>query len=157
MENSTSSTGAQLLPTTSEIDFSLVISIIALLVAAWAANETREARLDSKRMQLRGDTLAYIQEVRSVVNTFNCYGLVKGAKMEGKDDFMRFLEDHEISMREGISQLDNFGASALAIYKKNLNAVKGQSQNKINTILVEIRNSWDRDLREKADSVCKLN
>jgi hypothetical protein len=46
---------------------------------------------------------------------------------------------------------------AMAIYEKNLNAVKGQPENKLNTALVEIRKSWDKDLREKADSVCKNN
>lgn len=135
---------------------SLVISFVALGVAVWAANETRETRLDTKRIQLRAEGLAFLQETRSVVNTFNCYALVKGADLKGKDDFMRFLADQEHLIRDGLSNISEFSPGALAIYEKSLNAIKGQVQSTFNENLVLIRNSWDKELREKADSVCKL-
>lgn len=135
---------------------SLVISIFALLVAVWTAHEGRQTRLDTKRIQLRSEALNVLQEIRSVVNIFNCYALVNGVDTTGKDELMRFLADQEHRVRDGLSAVNQYSSDELNIYEKSLNSVKGQFQNLFNEKLVLFRNSMDQQLREKADSVCRL-
>ncbi len=134
----------------------IAISVIALVIAFWAAHETRETRLDSRRSQLRGEALAFLQEAQSTINTFNCYALVKGVTLNGKEELKAFLADKDRFIRNGLSELAEFSPEALGIYEKHLNDVKGRLQNGLNADLMVIRNSWDKELREKADSVCKL-
>ena len=143
-------------PPPRRFDYSLAVSAVALIVAVWAANETRETRLDSKRAQLRAEALEVLVDTRSAVNTFNCYALVKGAELKGKEAFMQFLTNEERQIRDGIVLIGSFPSSALATYEKSLNEVKGAVRGEINEKLMLIRASWDKDLREKADSVCKL-
>jgi hypothetical protein len=134
----------------------IALSLLALIVAIWAANETRQTRLDTRRIQLRGEALAFLQETRAVVNTFNCYALVKGTDLKGKDEFMHFLAEEERLIRDGLSNIVEFSIDGLSTYEKSINSVRGRVQNTFNEQLVLIRNSWDKELRDKADSVCKI-
>jgi hypothetical protein len=134
----------------------LLVSILALLAAAWAANETRETRLDTRRMLLRSEAQAILIESRSTLHTFNCYGLVKGAEFKGKDEAMKFIEEQENQVRQGLIGMWDYSSSALTAYEKSLNTIKGDIQNTFYEKMIIVRNSWDKDLREKVDSVCKL-
>lgn len=138
------------------ISFPLIISLIALAVSSWAANETRQTRLDTKRAQLRTETMEFIQENRTVANTFNCYALVKGAELQGKDDFMDFLAEQENLIRGDLAEIGEFSSGDLTTYEKRINELRGKARSRFNEKLIVIRNSWDKDLRDKADSVCKF-
>ena len=137
-------------------DYSLILSVFALVIAGWAAYESHEARLDSKRSQLRNEALEIIADIRSATNTFNCYALVKGVDLSGKEDFQHFLADKEHQIRKGIGEIATFSSSALAIYEESLNDVKGKARTELNEKLTLIRASWDKSLRDQADSVCKF-
>jgi len=137
------------------LDFSLCVSIVALCVAFWAASETREARLDTKRAQMRSEALENISEVRSSLSLFNCYGSVAGTEMKGKLELQKFLEGKEFEIRKSLAELSNFSRDALAIYENDMNQVKGRVKADVDEKVTEIRAKWPVELREKADAVCK--
>ncbi len=136
--------------------WTILLAVLALFVSIWAANEARQTRLDTRRIQLRSEAMALLQETRSSINTFNCYALVKGAELQGKEKFMEFFAEQEKLIRDGFSQIAEFSPDDLAVYEKELNQLRGKLPNRINEVLVLARNNWDQALREKADSVCKI-
>lgn len=131
-------------------------SIIALIVSFWAASETRQTRLDTKRMQLRGEVSAFLQETHLAINSFNCYAMVKGADVKGKGDFMQLFSAKEASIRDGLADIADASPNELIVFEKTLNAVRGQLQNIMYENMTIARNSWDKELRDKVDSVCKV-
>lgn len=132
----------------------LTISVFALVAALWAANETRQTRLDARRTLLRNEAYAMLIELRSSLNTFNCYALVKGVEIKEKDSFMKFMDEQESSIREGMIEMWDYPADGLTAYEKSLNTNKTQARSTFHQTITMIRNSWDKDLREKADSIC---
>jgi hypothetical protein len=134
----------------------LTISVFALVASLWAANETRQTRLDARRTLLRNEAYATLIELRASLNTFNCYALVKGVEIKEKDNFMKFMDEQESSIRAGMIEMWDYPADGLTAYEKSLNTNKTQARSTFYQIITMIRNSWDKDLLEKADSVCKF-
>lgn len=134
----------------------LTISVFALVASLWAANETRQTRLDARRTLLRNEAYATLIELRSSLNTFNCYALVKGVEIKEKDSFMKYMDEQGSSIRAGMIEMWDYPTDGLTAYEKSLNTNKTQARSTFHQTITMIRNSWDKDLREKADSICKF-
>jgi hypothetical protein len=146
----------QLIRLDSNQKLTLVIAMLALVIAIWAANETRQTRLDTRRAQLRGEALAFIQEARANFNLFNCYAMVVGVDPVGKKEVKMSLDSGEDKIRADLAKMADFSDAGLTAFEGYLNQVRGRVQNNITENLVKVRGTWDKDLREKADSVCKV-
>lgn len=133
----------------------ILASTLALIISCWAASETRQTRLDAKRLQLRGEALALVRDANLAVNTYNCYALVKGADLKGQDAFMSTFRTNVQHVRDDIQNIADASQSDLITIEKVLNTFNGELQNTMNERLIIDRNSWDKGLRERVDSVCK--
>ena len=106
--------------------WSLAVAALSAVFAGMSYHESKEARLDVLRSQIRSEALQEISNGRMTFAVFNCYAAIRGVNnLTGKEALQNLMDKTEPKIRESLNALPGWDESALLVFQQSLNETAG--------------------------------
>lgn len=131
----------------------IIFSVVSGVYGYWI---TDKVRLDSKRHELRADSVEQIDALQRQFALVNCSYVSLGRTIPKESDGYIEIETGIRTSRENLKQIDGWGDTALDIHRDTVTSKMPAFIEKAKELEVEFRARLSETDLAKIDRICKL-